>query len=109
MTSYLVYFVIAGAAARAARASLTVGVDMIISTVTNVSKWAFQKDQTKAELTVLEKDMVDKIQRGDLRLYEVAIPSFVDQEGVFTRFIMIDNKQSNTYTRYPDEEGPVWL
>lgn len=100
MTTYLVYFALAGVAANAAR----VGVDLIYNAVHHVSKWAFKKESS--ELTTLEKDMVDKIKNGELRLYEVAIPSFIDQEGVFTRFIMIDNKRPHTYT---DTEGPVWL
>lgn len=64
----------------------------VFPTSTSVSK-------QQPSLSITEQQFIHRIQSGEVRLYEVMAPSSCDEDGVLTRYLILDNttyKESET-------------
>jgi hypothetical protein len=68
------------------------------------SKW--KGEEKISELPPLQKDIFEKLQRGELRLYEVSAPStFDNNNGIHTRYLILETTKTSTYK----SDEPVFL
>jgi len=68
------------------------------------SKW--KGEEKISDLPPMQQDIIEKLQRGELRLYEVSAPSTFDNNGIHTRYLILETT-TKTSTYKPDE--PVFL
>lgn len=60
-------------------------------------------------LSPMEADMFDKMKRGELRMYEVAAPSVYDENGIHTRYIILERPTSTCKINERGIDEPVFL